>query len=239
MPGTIRLNDINNIPSQKDLLNTSDTYGAVPPSAFRELSDTRIYEPQRNNHYEFVVDFSQDDLDKLLKFSKATDSTVGGQDDPYLYNVEDVLRVSTSSSFLPEIGVNTTPVKRGNSEVVYAGSPNFTHSGTFTLTDYIGARTYDVALAWFQLVYNMKTDKVGLAQDYKRTAHVFQYTPTWQLVRAWKLYGVFPTSVKSAGNVSYDGTSEIMKVEMTLNYDRFEIDYETLNSKINTASARQ
>lgn len=238
MPGTIKLNDISNIPSQKDLLNTSDTFGTVPPSAFRELSDATIYEPQRNNHFEFVADFSQDDLDKLLKWNKATDATTGGQDDPYLYNVEDILRVSLDTAFIPEIGINTLQVKRGNSEKVFAGSPNFNHSGTLNFVDYIGARTYDVALAWFQLVYNMKTDKVGLAQDYKRTAHIFQYTPTWQLVRAWKLYGVFPTSVKPAGNITYDGQSDKMKVEMVLSYDNFEIDYETMNSKINTASAR-
>lgn len=237
MAGEIRLNDISYIKSQKDLLNTSDASTNIPPSAFRDISDARIYEPQRNNHFEFVVDFSKDDLDKLLKWNKATDATTGA-DDPYLYNVEDILRISNDTAFLPEISVEPIKVKRGNSENVFAGGPTFNHSGTLRFNDWIGARTFDVCLAWFQLVYNMKTDKVGLAQDYKRTAHIFQYTPTWQLVRAWKLYGVFPTSVKSTGEITYDGTSDKMKIEMAISYDRFEIDYETINSKINTANAR-
>lgn len=214
--------------SAKDWL-VSDTKDEMQaPSAFRNLRDSRIYEPQRDNHFEFVVEFGGDD--KLLRWGEHTEG-LEINPDGYFDKVGDTLRVSLESAFLPTIGVGTINSNRGNSDIVFAGKPNIGHSGTLSFNDWIGARTYDICLAWFQLVYNQTTDKVGLAQDYKRTAYIYQYTPTWQLVRAWKLNGVFPTEVKG-GDLSYaNGTSQ-MKVSMTLSYDNFEIDYETLASNV-------
>lgn len=230
----IKLNNIS-VNSQKDYFNKSDTVTNQVPSAFREvIGNYDIYEPQRENHFEFMIDIGNND--KLLAWDKSVDAEVGDLSNLYFGNVSEILRVSLDSAFLPEIGVDTLTVKRGNSEVVFAGTPKIGHSGTLSFNDWIGTRTYDLLLAWFQLVYNMKTDKVGLAQDYKRTAHIFQYTPTWQLVRAWKLNGVFPTDVKG-GALSYSaGGNSIMKVEATLYYDNFEIDYETMNAKINPST---
>ena len=226
---------LNNKPvwSEKNFINTNDTSTGHVPSAFKDIANRYdIYEPQRENHFEFVLNFEQP---RLLMWDKAVDESVGPNDSSkYFYDAEEILRVSLDSAFLPEIGVDTIQVQRGNSEVVFAGKPKINHSGTLSFNDWIGTRTYDLLLGWFQMVYNQHTDKVGLAQDYKRTAHIFQYTPTWQLVRAWKLNGVFPTDVKG-GALSYSqGGNAQMKVDATLSYDNFEIDYDTLNAKINS-----
>ena len=224
-------NSKNPTDSTKDILMVGNsTQGEMPPSAFRDFSDKRKYEPQRDNHFEFVVEF--DGNDKLLRYGESIDSENGSSTDAYFGDVQHILRVSLDSAFLPEIGVGTIPVKRGNSDIVFAGAPNIGHSGTLNFNDWIGVRTYDILLAWFQLVYNMTTDKVGLAQDYKRTAHIFQYTPTWQLVRAWQLNGVFPTGVKG-GDLSYsNGGNAQMKVQATISYDNFELDYRTLDATL-------
>ena len=228
---------LNNQPvdSQKDLFTTNDVKSGNPPSAFRNFDDKTLYEPQRDNHFEFVVEFSGND--RLLKFGKATDDTASSSESAYLDNASEFLRVSLKTAFLPQIGVNPINVKRGNSDIVFAGSPIIGHSGNISFNDWIGIRTYDICLAWSQLVYNMKTDKVGLAQDYKRVAHIFQYTPTWQLVRAWKLNGVFPTNVQG-GELNYEGGNAQMQVQMTLSYDNFEIDYSALDNTTAVATTR-
>lgn len=229
---------LNNKPvaSGKNFFNTNDTATNHVPSAFKDIANKySTYEPQRENHFEFILDFEQP---RLLMWDKAVDDRIRGSiADTAFEDAEEILRVSLDSAFLPEIGVDTIQIQRGNSEVVFAGKPKINHSGTLSFNDWIGTRTYDLLLAWFQMVYNQHTDKVGLAQDYKRTAHIFQYTPTWQLVRAWKLNGVFPTDIKG-GALSYSqGGNAQMKVDATLSYDYFQIDYDILNSRINTYNA--
>ena len=76
----------------------------------------------------------------------------------------------------------------------FAGVPTFTE-GSITLNDYIGADTLGMLMAWQNESYDVKTEKVGLAATYKKTATLIEYTPDLQEVRSWTLYGCWISGI--------------------------------------------
>jgi hypothetical protein len=103
----------------------------------------------------------------------------------------------------------------------FAGTPEF-DSGSIELNDYIGAGTKDVLMAWQRKSYDVKTEKVGLASDYKMTAYLLEYTPDYQLVRTWKLYGCWISGL-SEGGYNHESNDK-HAITATIQYDRAEID---------------
>ena len=190
------------------------TLGQVDSSkhgAFHMADDPKIYEPQRNNHFEFVVT----GLDNIRK-SGTTDS-----DNETISGAQEAIRLSVRAGFIPSFSTEEISVQRGNSTVYYAGRPTY-DAGTITLNDYIGLESQEALYAWQALVYNTATEKVGLASDYKKTAYILEYTPDYQLVRSWKLIGCWPTSISEDAMSSDD--SGVHKITCTMRYDKAIID---------------
>ena len=139
----------------------------------------------------------------------------------YALNADDVIKLSVSSSSVPHFTQTTISVKRGNNEMKFAGTPSF-GDGTIKLNDWIGAGTKDVLLAWQRLSYNVKTEKVGLAADYKRDAYLLEYTPDDQLVTTWVLKGCWISGLSEDG---FDHESnEKNVITATITYDKAYID---------------
>ena len=181
-----------------------NTYGTY------HLADNHdLYDPMRNNTFEFVVT----GLDKLLRVGAD-----GSEENAYITNAQEVLRLSVDSASIPMFTQEVIPVKRGNSTIKFAGTPSFA-SGSLVVNDWIGADSKSALMAWQNLSYNVKTDRVGNAADYKKDCWLIEYTPDYtKQVRQWQLKGCFISGLsEDAYSMSSDGKKTI---SATIEYDR-------------------
>ena len=182
-----------------------------PYGTYYMLDNPNIYEPQRSNNFELLVT----GLDGIAQVGTTDDeniTVVGG---------EEVIRMAVSNAFLPSFTQNVLQVKRGNTTVKYAGVPTF-GNGRVVLNDYIGADVANVLSSWQNLSYNVRTEKVGLASDYKKLCYLVEYSPDYQQVRKFKLYGCWISNL-TYGELSSENNN-VMKITATIEYDKAEID---------------
>ena len=181
-----------------------NTYGT-----YHLADNPALYDPMRNNTFEFVVT----GLDKLLRVVAD-----GSEENAYSTNAQEVLRLSVDSASIPMFTQEVIPVKRGNSTIKFAGTPSFA-SGSIVVNDWIGADSKSALMAWQNLSYNVKTDRVGNAADYKKDCWLIEYTPDYtKQVRQWQLKGCFISGLsEDAYSMSSDGKKTI---SATIEYDR-------------------
>ena len=181
-----------------------NTYGT-----YHLADNPALYDPMRNKTFEFVVT----GLDKLLRVGAD-----GSEENAYITNAQEVLRLSVDSASIPMFTQEVIPVKRGNSTIKFAGTPSFA-SGSLVVNDWIGADSKSALMAWQNLSYNVKTDRVGNAADYKKDCWLIEYTPDYtKQVRQWQLKGCFISGLsEDAYSMSSDGKKTI---SATIEYDR-------------------
>ena len=177
------------------------------------LADTaemsQYFEPQRTNSFKFVVNDLNIDL-----------SDFGHTADGYAAkNAQTNLELAVKASSVPHFDINKLTINRGNSQMHFAGKPEF-KDGQITVHDYIGAYVKDILLAWQRQAYDVTTQKVGLAKDYKREASLYELTPDYQIVREWKLHGCWVSSL-SEGNYDHD-SADAKTVDATIVFDYAE-----------------
>lgn len=171
----------------------------------------QLYEPARTNNFEFIVT----GIDELLK--EGVDASVANAKD-IIKNAQEVLRFSVNEASVPHFTLNTIEVKRGNTTMKFAGTPSF-DSGTLKFNDYMGAGTKDCLIAWRALAYNVKTEKVNLAVNYKKDCYLKEYNPNYsKCLRTWEMKGCWVKSV-SEDNFSSDSDDK-RQVTVTIEYDR-------------------
>lgn len=180
----------------------------VGTSTYYLTDDPTHYEIQRNNNFVFYVT----GLNAKLRIV---------QNEYAQKNAEDVLKVSVESSSVPHFKQSALSLKRGNSTMKFAGVPEF-DSHTLKLDDFIGAGTSDVLNAWQQLSYNVRTEKVGLASDYKIDAYLLEYTPDYQLVRTIKMMGCWVSGI-SEDDFDHNSNNK-HSMTATIEYDKAWID---------------
>ena len=175
-------------------------------------ANSNLYEIQRTNNFEFIVT----DIDGIMKAGM-----VGEEVNGTIENAQEIIRMSVISSSIPHFKQGAIEVKRGNNTMKFAGVPTF-DAGKIKLNDFIGAATKEVLMAWQNLSYNVVTEKVGLASDYKKDCYLVEYTPDYQKVRQWILHGCWISEINEDGfnHESNEGN----KIEATIEYDRAEID---------------
>lgn len=171
--------------------------------------NSRYYEPQRSNTFKFIVHNLNVDL-----------SSFGHTADGYAAtNASTNLELSVKASSVPHFDLEKLTINRGNSQIKFASKPTF-KDGQITVHDYIGSYAKDVLLAWQRQAYDVTTQKVGLAKDYKRDASLYELTPDYQIVREWKMYGCWVSSL-SESNYDHDSTDS-KTVDATIIYDYAE-----------------
>lgn len=180
-------------------------------STYHLSSNPALYEPSRNNTFEFLCT----DFDKLLKAGKTSDSTTA---DDYLGSVQEVIKLSVTEASVPHFDLSVVEVKRGNSTMKFAGAPTF-NEGSLKCNDYVGARTKDLLLAWQALAYNVSADVVELAGNYKHDCTLIEYAPDYsKVIRRWTLKGCWVKSL-SEGSFSHD-SHDNRTIDVTIVYDR-------------------
>lgn len=201
---------INGIDRDSTLFNNN----AEQQNAYHLAQSPNEYEIQRTNNFEFVVT----QLDNLVRAgSLGVESSSRIDSD----QAQEVLRISNVSAPIPHFNQGTIEVKKGNSTIKFAGVPTFS-AGTVKFNDYIGADTKAMLMAWQNLSYNVRTQKVGLASDYKKEAWLIEYSPDYQQVRKWILHGCWVSSLSEDG---YDNESNNKNtISCTIEYDWAEID---------------
>ena len=201
----IRINGI-------DRPSTIDQVSQISHGSYVLADNPNLYEIQRTNNFEFIVT----DIDGIIRAGAG-----GSERNAYLENAQEILRVSVSSAFIPHFTQEPITIRRGNSSLKYAGVPTF-DSGSIVLNDYIGADTKAVLMAWQNLSYNVRTQKVGLIGDYKKDCYLVEYTPDYQEVRRWRLHGCWVSGL-SEDPYNHDGNDK-HTITATIQYDRAEID---------------
>lgn len=195
-----------------DKPSTINQSSATPMGTYHLAANTNLYEIQRTNNFEFIVT----DIDGITKAGM-----LGGETNGTIANAQEVLRLSVLSSSVPHFDQNPIEVKRGNSSMKFAGVPTF-QQGQLKVVDYIGAETKEALMAWQNLSYNVLTEKVGLASDYKKDCYLVEYTPDYQKVRQWKMHGCWISGITEDefNHETNDKKSCTVKIE----YDRAELD---------------
>ena len=188
--------------------STVGTPSADVMGTYLLANNPQIYEVQRNNNFMFYVEGLSKKLG--ISYNKYADD-----------NADDVIKISLSKAFVPHFKQSPITLKRGNNTMKFAGAPEF-ESGNIALDDFIGAGTKDVLMAWQNKSYNVRTEKVGLASDYKKDAWLLEYTPDYQLVRTWKLMGCWISGLTD-DDYSHD-SAEKHQITATIEYDKAWID---------------
>lgn len=203
-------------------LNNKDTASTIAVKKEKNLSGTyylannpKYYEIQRSNNFMFYVNFEAGFISNDQKLKESNSYAANTT------NTSDIFRVSVDSSFVPHFSTQPITLKRGNNEMKFAGTPTFSN-GQIKFTDFIGAGTKDILMAWQRKVYNVETEKVGLASDYKHDAFLVELTPDFQTVRTWKLIGCWPSAL-SEEDFTHDN-AEKHSITCTIEYDKAFID---------------
>jgi hypothetical protein len=195
-----------------DRPSTINQSSASPMGTYHMAANTNLYEIQRTNNFEFIVT----DIDGIQRAGM-----IGGEANGSIENAQEIIRMAVAESSVPFFSQNPIEVKRGNSTMKFAGVPSF-EAGTIKVNDYIGASAKEVLLAWQALSYNVVTEKVGLASDYKKDCYLVEYTPDYQKVRQWKMHGCWISKLSGA-NFTSDNNDK-MQIDVTIEYDKAELD---------------
>lgn len=183
-------------------------------STYHLSQNPDLYEPSRNNAFEFQLDLG-DLSDTLL--TAGANAAIATEDD-YLGTVSDIIRLSVAEASIPHFDLEVIRIRRGNSEMKFAGTPSFSE-GSIKCNDYVGARTKDVLLAWQRMAYDVVNDVVELAGNYKRNCRLVEYTPDFsRIVRTWNLYGCWVKTL-SEGSFSHDSNDK-RSIDVTIVFDR-------------------
>ena len=178
------------------------------------LSDNPIlYEPARSNTFEFIVPFS-------TQLSKAfIRAGYQGQESNAILDKsisEEYLRLSVVSATVPTFKQEPIVIRRGNSVMKAAGLPTF-NEGSLVINDFIGADGKSALMAWQNLSYDVRTEKVGRMKDYKKDCYLLEYTPDYQLVRQWLLKGCWISGITMSEFNQEQG--EKRTISATIQYD--------------------
>ena len=181
--------------------------------AYHLANNPELYEPQRKNNFELQVT----GLEDLANIYNTEFDTAKIQ------NAADIIRFSLAKGFVPSFAQSPIEIAYGNNKIKFAGKPEW-QNGDIQLNDYIGAHTKEVMLAWQRLSYNPKTQKVGRAKDYKKTAYLVEYAPDGEIVRTWLIKGCWLTDLKFDDYSADESGKQQMTASIAYDYAYPEID---------------
>lgn len=177
------------------------------------LSDTpELYEPSRNNAFEFILNA---ELNTLIAAGVNPEIATTTDELP---NAQERIKLSVAEASVPHFSLDVIEIRRGNSTMKFAGTPTF-DEGTVKCNDYVGARTKDILLAWQALAYDVSTDVVKLASNYKYDCELLEYAPDYsKVIRKWTLVNCWVRGL-SEGSFSHDSPDK-RSIDVTIVYDR-------------------
>lgn len=162
------------------------------------------YEVQRSNHFEIVIDLAAIGLG--VEDANSSDS------------YQTAIRLCCTSAPIPSIQINPQQLRHGNELINVAGSPQWNEIN-ISVYDVIGRDMAGLLQQWFWRVFDPNTHTMGLVVSYKTTATIYEYSPDASVIRAWTVFGVFPTRLEF-GQMQANGQGEPVTIQMTLAVDK-------------------
>lgn len=178
------------------------------------LSDfPTLYEPARSNTFEFIVPFAEQLTKAVFRAGYS-----GTEADAVLNKaqMEEYLRLSVVSATVPTFSQEPITIRRGNSVMKAAGLPTF-KTGSLVINDFIGADGKSILMAWQNLSYNVKTEKVGRMADYKIDCSLIEFTPDYEPINTWTLRGCWISNLEMPDFNQEDGGKR--QITATIEYD--------------------
>lgn len=180
--------------------------------AYHFSANKAIYEIQRGNNFELIIDPK---LNGLVAY---------GMESKTFPNAQEYIRMSVLSTSVPHYNQGVIEVRRGNTGVKYAGVLNW-GNGTLVCYDFIGAETKDILMAWQAKSGNPLYQTVAQQIEYKMDATLVEYTPDYsERVRVWKLDGCWISSM-SEEDFSQEAGTNARRITCQIEYDRAYVDY--------------
>lgn len=144
--------------------------------------------------------------------------------------VEGVSQFTTDSGFLSLVLTSVSLPSEDTDEIVmpflntemYFASKTKIGEFTAEFKDFCDPNILQSLVSWRKMVWDADTHRAGLARDYKKTATLILYGPDWEIVRQWKIYGVWPKSL-DLGNASMDDTAQV-QVSVKFRADKVKAD---------------
>lgn len=135
----------------------------------------------------------------------------------------EVLAFVTHTCSAPSISFEPQQVNRLNETFNFAGKPqwsdlpctfydNIRNSSTTELS------AGDIVYNWSCMIYNPLTGQMGYKTQYATSATLAQLDPAGNVIRAWNIFGIFPTNVQFGEGLSYSDAG-INEVSVTFKYD--------------------
>lgn len=175
--------------------------------AYHFSANKSVYEIQRGNTFEFVIDAA---LNNVSAYGAETKT---------FPNAQEFIRLSVMSTSIPHYEQQVIEVRRGNTTVKYAG-PMTWGAGTLVCYDFIGAETLDILMAWQAQSGNPLYQTVGQQAEYKKNATLMEYTPDFsEVVRVWQLDGCWISSIQEQ-ELSQEGGGQSRQITCQIQYDR-------------------
>jgi len=138
----------------------------------------------------------------------------------------------------PEFSTNNdVEIKRMNETMKFAGTPQWNDINC-TFYDFIrNSNTNelsagDILYNWSCMVYNPLTGQMGYKTQYATSATLAQLDPAGNIVRAWNIFGIWPSKV-NYGSMDYT-SGEACEISATFRYD---LAIKISDSKTSTESA--
>ena len=123
----------------------------------------------------------------------------------------------------PSITYAETKIQRMNETYQFAGNPTWTEINC-TFYDFIRKSDSqelsagDILYNWSCMIYNPLTGQMGYKTQYATSATLAQLDPAGNIIRAWNLFGIYPSSIKWGDGLDYN-SGEATEVSATFKYD--------------------
>lgn len=169
------------------------------------LNHKEQFEPGRTSDFILKIKFNRDLYDmegnKVATASEASET----------------LALSLRDYAGPSMTIDKLSIRTGNGQVNYAGVPSVADS-SISFTDYIGAKTEHILLAWYTMAHNTLNDKIGFKEYYAQDGLLYKWAPNGTRQISWWLMGCWINEF-NLGNFSRNNP-DLRQFSTTLLYDK-------------------
>lgn len=154
-------------------------------------------------------------------------------------NQNEALAFVAKTCTTPHITFGDTIINRMNEQYKFAGNPTWSDINC-TFYDFIRKSTSDSELSagdilynWSCMIYNPLTGQMGYKTQYATSATLAQLDPAGNIIRAWNLFGIYPSDIDWGNSLDYS-SGEACEITATFKYD---LAIKVADSKTSTESA--
>ena len=124
----------------------------------------------------------------------------------------------------PAITFADTVINRMNEQYKFAGNPTW-NDITCTFYDFIRNSNVgndlsagDILYNWASMIYNPLTGQMGYKTQYATSATLAQTDPAGNIIRAWNMFGIYPSNVDWGQGLDYS-SGDACEISATFKYD--------------------